>query len=165
MKRFIVITYALVLCMQGYAQYPLAKGQKQFNAGLGFSSWGLPIYAGIDFGVHKDISAGGEFSFRSYSDNFKGTSYSHTIIALGANGNYHFNSLLKIPKEWDAYAGLNLGFYSWSSPNGYRGGGSSGIGMGAQFGGRYYFNTKFAINLELGGGTASGGKIGVTWKL
>lgn len=132
---------------------------------MGFSSWGLPIYAGIDFGVHKDISAGGEFSFRSYSDNFKGTSYSHTIIALGANGNYHFNSLLKIPKEWDAYAGLNLGFYSWSSPNGYRGGGSSGIGMGAQFGGRYYFNTKFAINLELGGGTASGGKIGVTWKL
>jgi hypothetical protein len=164
MKHILIAVCILLFGFKSYAQYPLAKGQKQLNAGFGFSSWGLPVYVGLDFGVHKDISVGGEFSFRSFSDNFKGTSYSHTIIALAANGNYHFSSLLNIPKEWDAYAGLNLGFYSWSSPTGYNGGGGSGIGMGAQFGGRYYFNTKFAVNLELDGGTTSGGKIGLTMK-
>lgn len=164
MKRFIFLTCVLVCCMEVYAQYPLAKGQKQFNIGFGLSSWGVPVFAGVDFGVHKDISAGGELSFRSYTNEVKGVGYNHSILALGANGNYHFNSLLKIPGNWDVYAGLNLTFYSWNSPNGYRGEGSSGAGLGIQLGARYYFTNKTAVNFELGGGYFSAGKLGITWK-
>lgn len=62
--------------------------------------------------------------------------------------------------------GLNLGFYVWSSPDAYQGSHSSGLGIGAQIGGRYYFTNKVGLNFEFGGGNAfSGGKVGVTIKL
>jgi hypothetical protein len=149
------------------AQAPIGVGEAQINAGLGFSSSGVPVYAGFDIGVYEDITVGGEISFRSYSDSWDGYSYNHSIIGIVGTGNYHFNRLLEIPKEWDVYAGINLGFYFVNtSDNNYGGTANSGLGLGAQVGGRYYFNDKFGVNLELGGGsTLSGGKIGITIKL
>lgn len=152
------------------AQAPLGKGNKQLNAGFGFSSWGVPVYVGMDFGVHPDVTIGPQVSFRSYSEKYRDINgnrigYSHSIFVLGFNGNYHFNSLLNISKEFDFYAGLTLGYYIWSSPSEYLGNRSSGLGLDAQIGGRYFFSDQWAINVEFGGGTASGGKIGITYKL
>ena len=71
-----------------------------------------------------------------------------------------------MPSNWDFYAGLNLGFYAWTSPSDYPGDHTSGVGLGAQIGGRYYFSRTVGLNLELGGGTVtSGGKFGLTFKL
>jgi len=146
-----------------FAQGPIAKGQVQLNAGLGFSSWGIPLYVGLDFGVHKDVTVGGELSFRSYREDWEGDNYHHSVIGISGNANYHFNSLLNIPTNWDFYAGLNIGFYIWNSPEEYGGGENSGVGIGGQVGGRYYFTDKFGINLEFGGGNAfSGGKFGIS---
>jgi hypothetical protein len=40
----------------------------------------------------------------------------------------------------------------------------SGLGLGAQIGGRYFFKDNFGLNLEFGGGNAlSGGKFGITY--
>ena len=68
------------------AQAPLGKGNKQLNAGFGFSSWGVPVYVGMDFGVHPDVTIGPQVSFRSYSEryNFNGTryNYSHSIFVF-----------------------------------------------------------------------------------
>lgn len=167
MKKIIL----LVLLVAGWnlasAQYALPKGKAQFNAGLGFSSWGVPVYAGFDVGVHRDISVGGEFSFRSYNNRYNGNNrYHHSIIGLSGNGNYHFNTILNMPTEWDFYAGLNLGFYIWNSDDDYDGSESSGLALGAQVGGRYYFTDRFGINLEFGSASAfSGGKFGITLKL
>lgn len=164
MKKYLILF--LLISSTYFAQYPLKDGEKQLNFGFGLSSWGLPIYGGIDFGIHKDISAGAEISFRSYSDDWNSASYRHTIWGLFGNANYHFNHLLNINNQWDVYAGLNIGFFSWSSPDGYSGSHSSGLGLGAQVGGRYYFSPKWAVNLEFGGGNAfSNGKIGLTVKL
>lgn len=166
MKKLIILCFLLVASQAAFAQYFLSKGQSQFNAGLGFSSWGLPVYAGIDVGVHRDISVGGELSFRSFNDNFRDNHYHHSVLGIAANGNYHFNTLLDIPRDWDFYAGLNLGFYVWNSDDDYPGDHTSGLELGAQVGGRYYFNQRFGVNLEIGGATAfSGGKIGITLKL
>jgi outer membrane immunogenic protein len=167
MKKLLIIASLLFVTHLSFGQYALSKGQAQLNAGLGFSSWGLPVYLGFDAGVHPDISVGGELSFRSYNDRWAGNRYKHNIIGISANGNYHFNSLLDIPEEWDFYAGLNLGFYIWSTnDDDYKGDGSSGLGLGAQVGGRYYFNDRFGVNLEVGGGNAfGGGKFGITLKL
>lgn len=167
MKKTLITFIFLVAASAMFAQAPIGIGQAQINAGLGFSSWGVPVYAGVDFGVHEDITVGGELSFRSYRNNYLGYKYNHSIIGISGNGNYHFNTVLDIPKEWDLYAGLNLGFYIWStSDSGYEGDQSSGFGLGAQVGGRYYFNDKFGVNLEFGGGNAfSGGKIGISIKL
>lgn len=167
MKKLIVLTLLIAGWNVSSAQYALPKNKAQFNAGVGLSSWGVPVYAGFDVGVHRDISVGGELSFRSYhdryQDNFK---YHHSVIGLSGNGNYHFNTLLDIPPNWDFYGGLNLGFYFWNSDDDYPGDDSSGIALGAQVGGRYYFNEKIGINLEVGTASAfSGGKFGITVKL
>lgn len=165
MKRVLFI-FALVIISisSAMAQSPLAKGGKQFNVGVGFSGWGIPLYAGLDLGIYQDITVGIEGSFRSYNQNIAGTKYGSTIISVAGNGNYHFNRLLEIPSNFDFYAGLNLGFNFWSSPAGYPGSGASGLGVGAQVGGRYFFKNNFGLNLEFGGGNAtSGGKFGITY--
>lgn len=163
MKKIYLLVIFVCLTSITQAQYKLKVNDKQLNGGVGFSGWGIPIYVGLDYGIHKDISVGGELSFRSYSNIYSSVGYRHQIFGLSANGNYHFNSILKIPKEFDFYAGLNLGFYFWSSPKDYDGRGS-GVGLGAQVGGRYYFNKNLGINLELGGGNAfGGGKIGLSY--
>lgn len=166
MKRLSLILLLVVgTILTVDAQSYDAKGSSQLNAGLGFSGWGLPLYIGADFGVARDITVGFEGSFRSYGQSYTGTRYHSTIFGLSGNGNYHFNTLLKIPAKWDFYAGLNLGYFFWSSPTGYPGTGASGIGLGAQIGGRYFFNDHFGLNLEFGGGNVvGGGKFGITYR-
>lgn len=166
MKKIILTIVLLtgVLCSQG--QNPLSVGKAQLNAGLGFSGWGIPIYLGFDYGIARDFTLGGEISFRSYNENYNGNGYDHIITGISGNGNYHFNTVLNLASKWDFYAGLNLGVYAWSSPSDYHGNHTSGLGLGAQIGGRYYFTQKVGLNLELGGGNVfSGGKIGLTFKL
>lgn len=165
-KVTVILSIILFVASYAHAQAPLGKGGKQFNAGLGFSSKGMPLYMGLDFGVHKDFTLGIEGSFRSYSETWKNYHYSHSIFGFSGNGNYHFNTILEIPSNWDFYAGLNLGFYIWSSPSGYGGSETSGLGLAGQIGGRYFINRKFGLNLEFGGGNAfSGGKFGITVKI
>ncbi len=166
MKRiFFSILFALTMLFSN-AQSPLAKGKSQINAGVGLSSWGLPIYLGLDYSVHKDITLGAEGSFRSYSEKYKSVIYNHTIIGISGNANYHFNTVLLIPPTWDFYAGVNAGFFIWKSNNFYPGSNTSGLGWGAQVGGRYYINKKVGLNLEVGGGNAfAGGKFGLSIKI
>ena len=148
------------------AQGPVSKGESQINFGVGLSSWGVPVYLGFDYGVHPDITLGAEASFRSFNDNWHNNRYKHSVIGILGNANYHFNTILNIPSPWDFYAGLNLGFYTWRSPNDYEGSHTSGLGLGAQIGGRYYFSRNTAINLEFGGSNAfTNGKIGLTIKI
>jgi len=165
MKRLSIIFFLTVITVLSLnAQCPLADGSKQLNAGIGFSGWGIPLFSGMDFGVHKDITAGFEVSLRYYGQNYSAKKYNSTIIGLSGNGNYHFNALMEIPSNWDFYAGLNIGFYFWSSPSDYPGSGSSGLGLGAQIGGRYFLRNNLGLNLEFGGGNAiSGGKFGITY--
>jgi outer membrane immunogenic protein len=160
----ILVAFAAAITLNG--QCPLKKGEYQFNAGVGYSSWGMPIYTGVDFGASNDITAGIEASFRSHNEDIYGARYTSNVFGIAGNGNYHFNTVLEIPKRWDFYAGITLGYFSWSLPSDYPGNNSSGFGLGAQIGGRYFFNKQFGLNLEFGGGSAfSGGKIGITYTL
>ena len=165
MKKSIIILLFSLFCVLGAnSQSPLNYKNHQLNAGIGFSGWGVPIYVGLDFGVGKDITLGIESSFRSYSQNYTGSRYRSSIIGISGNGNYHFNRLLEIPSNWDLYAGLNIGYFFWYTPSDYPGSSSSGLGLGAQIGGRYFINRNFGLNLEFGGGNAfSGGKFGITY--
>jgi len=166
MKKVLLSIVALLLVVFiANAQSPIGKGEKQLNAGFGFSGWGLPLYVGGDMGIHEDITVGFEFSFRSYRESFSNVGYNSTILGISGNGNYHFNRILEIPDRFDFYAGLNFGFYLWMSPADYPGTGASLPGFGAQVGGRYYLNNRLSLNLEFGGGsTTNGGKFGITYK-
>jgi hypothetical protein len=154
------ILLSLLAIAESYAQSALPKGEKQLNAGLGFSNFGTPVYIGVDFAVHDDLTVGPQVSYRSH----KNLGYNFNILVISGNANYHFNTLLDIPSEFDLYAGLTLAYYSWSKPNSFPGRSNSGIQLEAQIGGRYYFDSQWAANLEFGGGNASGGKIGISYK-
>jgi outer membrane immunogenic protein len=163
-KSITILLLSFITALAVNSQSPLGKGNKQLNAGFGFSGWGVPLYVGLDFGVNKDISLGIEGSFRSYNQNYTGSSYKSTIFGFSGNGNYHFNTILDIPSNWDFYAGLNIGYYFWYTPSDYPGTSSSGLGLGAQIGGRYFFSKNFGLNLEFGGGNEfSEGKFGITY--
>jgi len=125
---------------------PLSKGEKQLNLGLGISSYGLPVYAGIDFAVHNDWTVGPAVKV-IIDENFR----------FGAIGrfDYHWNRLIGISSEWDFYAGANLGFNV---------GDDFDLDIGLQVGGRWYWSDKWALNLEFGGGTSFGSVIGVSMK-
>lgn len=158
-KVLLLLVFGFASAVTTMAQAPVGKGGAQFNAGLGFSSFGTPVYLGADFGVHRDFTVGPIFSYRNYG--YRG--YDQSLVVLGVNGNYHFNNLLDIPSEWNFYAGLTLGYYVWGN-NDFPGAKDSDIGFTGQIGGRYFFTNKFGVNLEFGGGTASGGSLGITYK-
>ena len=165
MNNYILVA-CLALSSMLFAQSPIEKGQAQINAGFGLSNYGFPVYAGFDYGVHPDISVGAEVSYRSYHEDYFNSNYDFSIIGISGNCNYHFNRVLNIPNKFDVYGGASVGFYIWNSPSGYGGNRASGLGLGLQIGGRYYFNDRIGVNLELGGGNAtSGAKIGVSIKL
>lgn len=153
MKRITIALAALMFAMLTFAQEgqaPLSKGEKQLNFGVGFGS-GIPIYGGIDFAVHNDITVGGNIAF-----DLSGFDY----MIISGRGDYHWNRLMGIPSEWDFYTGLNLG--GSIGVQKYYG---SGLHLDIHAGGRYYWNEKWGINLEIGGGTGFGASIGVSMKL
>ncbi len=165
MKKLFLVAMLAIISGYSFGQSPLPLGRNQLNFGVGLSEWGVPFYIGLDHSVHRDITIGGELSYRSYDEDYNHYRYHHTITGLSANGNYHFNTVLDIPQNWDLYAGLNLGFYIWTSPTDYYGSRKSGLGLGGQIGGRYYFTDRIALNLEFGGGNAfTGGKFGLSFK-
>ena len=166
MKKVLLIVALALVSGLTFSQNPFPQGRNQLNFGVGLSGWGVPLYIGIDHGIGNDFTLGGEFSYRDYRENWRDDYYHHNIMGFSGNVNYHFNRVLEIPSNWDFYAGLNLGFYVWNSPDLYVGEGKSRLGLGGQIGGRYYLSDKVGLNLEFGGGNAfSGGKFGVTIRM
>jgi hypothetical protein len=166
MKKVLLLATFALFSVISFSQNSLAMGANQLNFGIGFSNWGLPLYIGIDHAVSRDVTLGGELSYRSYREDWNYVYYDHSIAGLSGNFNYHFNNLFHIRRNWDLYAGLNVGFYIWNSPDAYNGAHTSGLGLGAQVGGRYFISKNVGLNLEFGGGNAfSDGKFGLTIKL
>lgn len=168
MKKFILIVAFGLISNSIFAQAPLKEGGVQLNAGLGLSGWGVPVYVGLDFGVARDFTLGGQLSFQTDDDNYDGYKYKSSAIGIGANGNYHFNRILNMPSKFNFYAGASLTYYIWDYDDHYNDGhpDNTSLGLGLQVGGRYFFTDKFGINLELGGNTGtSGAKFGITYVL
>jgi hypothetical protein len=148
------------------SQEALYRGTTQINVGLGLSDSGIPIYLGFDHAISRNVTLGAELSYRAYNENWQNNYYNHNIMGISGNANYHFNNLFHISSRWDLYAGANLGFYLWTSPDGYTGNSSSRLGLGGQIGGRYFITNSMGVNLEFGGGNAfTGGKLGLTFRL
>lgn len=166
MRLFSFIAVLIYTSTMLFSQTPLPKGSSQLNVGVGLSSWGIPFYLGFDAGMKNDFSLGVEGSFRYNYENWRQNRYRHNIIGISGNANYHFNRVFGMTPNWDLYAGLNIGFYIWNYAPGFDGNRTSGLGLGAQVGGRYYFSSKTGINFEFGSGNAfSGGKVGLSFKL
>lgn len=148
MKLITLAITALILSTSAFAQSPIGKGGKQINFGVGLYSSSVPVYFGMDFGVHEDITVGPQLGLDLGGDYF----------TASGRADYHFNTIMGIPRDWDFYAGLNLGFASDLGSGGF-----SGLDLGLQIGGRYYWNNSWGVNLEFGGGSnISGGRFGLS---
>lgn len=124
------------------------QARKELNFGL--------IGANYEFPVHKDITlAVGA-----------GTNLDLDWINLGLKGNYYFDNLFGISDDaWDVYGGLNAGYSIYNGDE--NGKDESDINLGLQVGGRYFWNDKWGVYVEIAGGNASGFSpgIGLTVKL
>ncbi|UQD55944.1 outer membrane beta-barrel protein [Flavobacterium sp. K5-23] len=165
----VAIVFAFFTFGFANSQAPLAAGGLQLNAGIGSSGWGTPVYFGLDYGIASNFTLGGELSYQSYNQKFGSSNLKSSIIGIQANGNYHFNEVLKIPSQWDFYAGANLSYYNWNSKfDGikYDYNDEDNFGIGLQLGSRYFFNDNFGVNIQFGGGNVvNSAKVGVTFKM
>jgi hypothetical protein len=122
---------------------PLSAGQVEVNVGVGLEDARLPLYAGVDVAVHRDVTVGGDVFIAPWGGG----------IGLLGRGDYHWNRLLDIPRNADLYLGGGLGFSG------------HGLWPHAQLGGRWFFSEHVGLNLELGGGSFFDGMFGITVKL
>ena len=166
MKKILILTALCYTTVLTFAQNPLKKGEKQLNAGAGLGSFGTPIYVGLEFGIHKDVSLAGDVSYQSKDYGYA----KQSAIGASVKANYHFNRILNIDEKWDFYAGLGLNYYLFNtkfsgSNTNYTFDNTSGLGFDGQVGGRYFFSNNFGLNLEYGGGSnLSGGRLCITYK-
>ncbi len=146
----------------------LEEGETQLNGGVGLSNWGFPVYVGFDYGLLENLSAGADLSFQTFIEKLNGYKYNHSIYGIEGNLNYHLVERFMIPEEFDFYVGAHVGYFYWDNSNSHRvinGLGTQGTRIGAQVGGRYYFNDYFGINVELAAGMAFyNSRIGITIK-
>ena len=113
---------------------------------LNFGGLGTGLYASLEFPVSKTIT----IAPMATTD----WDFNHFVIA--AKGNFYFDDLFGLPAEWDVYGGANAGWRI--SDNGE-------FNWGAQVGGRWFWNDKWGINGEFGGGSGVTGGVGVSMKM
>lgn len=170
-KVFLIVLVSGISFMTKAQGFEPEPGFKQVNFGVGVSTWGVPVYAGMDFGVGNRITIGPRISYRRYGDNYRfgGTRYSYhyTIVNLSFRGDYHYGSHIDgLPEQLDLYGGLSLGYSIWG--NDFDGDDSgledSRVYLALQAGARWYFNKNWAGNLELSGGSMTGLEIGLSYR-
>ncbi|MBL3654598.1 hypothetical protein [Fulvivirga sediminis] len=170
MKKVLRSTILIALVFFGFnlktnAQgFEPGQGFRQVNFGLGFSDWGVPVYAGMDFGVSDKVTIGPRVSYRRRGEDFwvggRRYDYHYNIFNIGFRGDYHYGGHISgLPQELDLYGGLTLGATIWG--DNYDGPGNdledSGALVKVQAGGRWYFSKQWAANAELYSGNRFSG--------
>ncbi|NNC83112.1 MAG: hypothetical protein HKN79_06010 [Flavobacteriales bacterium] len=152
--------YRIVILVALLASFTTARSQvngDHFNLGLGFHGWGIPVYGSYDWEFRGDFNLGVGASVSLDTDG-PDEGLDGNAFGAGFFTQWYADRVLDAPSEFDVYAGAGVFYYS------YRKG--DDLDLNLFIGGRYFFNSKTAINLELGGGSAlAGGKIGVSWRL
>jgi len=162
MKKIIFAFLLMAFAFGAQAQY------KQLNVGVGLDGNSVPLFVGLDLPVAKNFTMGGELGWRRYNQHWTKYDYYEDAVHFLVNGNYHFGEVLKLPKQWDIYGGLNIGFVKWSNNwdntwGKYSESHTTGLMLGAQVGVRYYFNDKIGLGLEFcGGNQVTSTKLGLS---
>ena len=153
MKSTFTLVFFLIAIF-AFSQSPIGKGGKQLNFGITGTGKYIPAYVSFDFGIHPDITIGPQ----------AGLDLAFNYLNLGFRGDYHFNTLIGIPSDWDFYAGLSSGFSIKLQENNINV--SDGFIISGQVGGRWYWSEKWGLNVELGvGNLFSSGRVGLSVRL
>lgn len=140
MKK-IIFLFAFIMTVG--ASNVFGQAQKQLNFGLIGLSYDIPV--ATDIAVTP----------------FASTDFDINYLIIGVKGSYYFDNLISLPEPWDLYAGANAGYGL-----GINDGNGNDLDIGLQVGGRWFWNDKWGIYLEFGGGKLGNtGGLGITMKL
>ena len=139
MKKLILLFAFVAIASLTYGQ-----ARKQLNIGLIGASYEIPLGKAITIAP------------AAY------TNFDFNWLTLGVKANYYFDELFGLTEPWDVYGGANLGFGIAMNDNN-----SSDLDFGFQVGGRWFWNEKWGVYAEIGGGKLGGGAygVGVTMKM
>ncbi|AFD06688.1 outer membrane beta-barrel protein [Solitalea canadensis] len=160
------------------------KGDKALNLGIGLGSTGFsgsgynmsvpPVSVSLEFGIKDNLfndskCALGVAPYIGYASYNYAYDYGManngktklTDLIIGVNGNIHYEFVNKL----DTYAGLMLGYenVSWKDSS-FGSIAGSGMFVGVNIGGRYYFTDNLAAMMEIGYGVTYL-NLGVAFKL
>ncbi|HWR93576.1 MAG TPA: hypothetical protein VN192_00050 [Flavobacterium sp.] len=139
-------TILFILLFTGLSIHSFGQARSELNFGLLGINYEIP--------VHRDITIAPGAS----------TNLDLDWLTLYVKGNYYFDNLFDINNDaWDVYGGASAGFAIYNGDEDE----DSGLDIGLQVGGRWFWNDKWGVYLELGGGSVQGatGGVGLTVKL
>jgi len=122
------------------------QARSELNFGLIGVNYEIP--------VHEDITIAPGAS----------TNFDLNWLTLNVKANYYFDNLFELTDEsWDVYGGAGAGYAIYNGNDNE----DSGFDIGLHVGGRWFWNDKWGVYLELGGGSTQGatGGLGLTVKL
>lgn len=125
-----------------------AQARQEFNFGL--------IGANFEIPVHKDVTIAPGAS----------TNFDLDWLNIGVRGSYYFDNLFGITDDaWDVYGGADAGYSIYNGNDDHKH--KSEFDIGLHVGGRWFWNEKWGLYVELGGARVQGpvGGVGVTMKL
>lgn len=140
------MTFVLLIMLTIVATTTYGQATRQLNFGFVGASYDIPLGKNITIAPVASVDL--DFDY----------------ITLGAKANYYFDTLLKLPNQWDVYGGAGAGFAVLLSDDINK---SSELDLGLQIGGRWFWNEKWGVYVEFGGGNTSGGSggVGLTMRL
>jgi len=175
-KQFLVILFG-VFTLTLSAQKIMQKGDFMLNAGIGgFSTYGLipSVNASLEIGVIPTgdvgiVTFGGIAAYQLGLDTYYGygffadETYTYSVFVIGGRASWHLQTFES--DKWDVYAGAGLGvkFKGGYEVYGINYDGDVGPYGEGYVGGRMMFNESFGLFGEVGYGTLSSVKFGVTF--
>lgn len=143
MKKITLLFVFVFICS---ASSIFGQARKELNFGLVGANYEIPVSENITIAP------------------FAGTNLDLNWLNIGVRANYYFDNLFELNDDaWDVYGGAGAG-YAFYNGSGNQ---NNDLDIGLNIGGRWFWNDKWGIYLEIGGGITQGasGGLGLTVKL
>lgn len=179
MKRIITLLFIVLISASAQSQYVFNKGDLLFNAGIGGLSpdgWIPSVNFSGEFGVIPTgdigvVSFGGilAYKYSDWSGSYYSTTYDYNYsqFVIGPRASWHLHTFES--DQWDVYGGVGGGVrfwtqYQWDQASlSYVNKAKVSPYGEVYVGGRMMFSESFGLFAEVGYGTLSSIKFGVTF--
>ncbi len=175
MKKFLLLAALGFFAYAVQAQNVFNKGDKMLNVGIGGLS-GLGFIPSINASMEMGVIPTGDVGIVSFGaiaaykyantsyfvPGYFNESYNYSIFVLGPRAAWHLQTFSS--DKWDVYAGVGFGLKVYSGYTYYGNSYSGSVGAYSEgfVGGRMMMKDNFGLFGEVGYGTLSSIKIGIT---